>query len=696
MKQVLQSLKTGEIELAEVPRPAVEKGRLLIQTSCSLISPGTERMLVEFGRSGLLEKVRRQPDKVRQVVAKIKTDGLIPTLEAVRNKLDQPLPLGYCNVGRVIALGENVTGFSVGDRVVSNGPHAEVVSVPPNLCAKIPDNVTDEQAAFTVLGAIALQGIRLAAPTLGECVAVIGLGIIGLLDVQLLRANGCRVLGLDVDRSRLELARRFGAEVIDLASPADPITVADSFSRGRGVDAVIITASTDSSVPVHQAAEMCRKRGRIVLVGVTGLELSRDAFYKKEITFQVSCSYGPGRYDRDYEQKGRDYPFGFVRWTAQRNFEAFLDVLAMGSVDVKPLLSHRFSISDAQAAYKLLISWQPSLGILFEYQTNSQQDSNTVSLAPAINIKPGLAVVSFIGAGNYATSTLIPAFKSAGARLRCIAANGGVGAWHAAKKFGFEQATTDTEQVLSDPQTTAVVIATRHDSHADLALRALRSGKHVFVEKPLCMKQEELQAIESASRERPELLLMVGFNRRFSPLIKRMKDLLAGLPGPKAIVVTVNAGIVPKDHWVNDPDIGGGRILGEGCHFIDLIRFLIGSPFSKWQRFELQRADADTASLQFGLADGSIGTVHYLANGSKAFPTERVEVFAGGRVLQLDNFRVLRGFGWPGFRYMRLWRQDKGHKACAKAFIEAIENGGPGPIPLEELIEVHRISIALK
>ena len=696
MRQVIQSLKTGAIEVADVPCPKVTKGKVLIRTSCSLVSAGTERMLVEFGKAGWIEKARQQPDKVRQVIEKIKTDGFLTTFEAVKNKLDQPLPLGYCNVGKVIAIGEGVSEFRTGDRVVSNGPHAEVVSVSANLCAKVPDSVVDEHAAFTVLGAIALEGVRLIEPTMGECVVVIGLGLIGLITVQLLQAHGCRVLGLDPDRNRVDLAKTFGAEALQITEGANVITQTEAFSRGHGVDAVIITASTSSSEPVHQAAQMCRKRGRIVLVGVTGLELSRDDFYKKELTFQVSCSYGPGRYDPEYEEKGHDYPIGFVRWTAQRNFEAVLDMMEMGKLDVSTLISHRFKIEDAQKAYEILTNDKGALGILLQYQPEGIQQKSTITLAHDRAIKPGQAVVSFIGAGNYATAILIPAFKKSGARLRIIAANGGVSSLHAARRFRFEEATTDADYVLSDPETEAIVVATRHDSHAPMVIRALEADKHVFVEKPLCLKNEELEAIERTINERPHLLLMVGFNRRFSPLITKMHSLLANVPGPKAIIITVNAGIIPKEHWVNDPEIGGGRIIGEACHFIDLLRFLVGHRFTTWEKFELSSKNSDTATLQFSFEDASTGTVHYLSNGHRSFPKERVEVFAGGGVLQLDNFRILRGFGWSGFKSMRLWRQDKGQMACAKAFIEAIEKGGSYPIPINELLEVHRITISLK
>lgn len=708
MRQILQNLKTGATEVEEVPCPAVRRGHLLIRSTRTLVSVGTERMLVEFGKANLIDKARQQPDKVRMVLDKIKTDGLAPTLEAVFNKLDQPLPLGYCNVGVVMEVGSGVTEFAVGDRVVSNGKHAEAVCVPVNLCAKVPQDVADEEAAFTVLGAIALQGIRLVQPTLGEAVVVTGLGLIGLVTVQLLRAHGCRVLGIDFDAEKLALAKQLGAEVVNLRAGEDPVAAANAFSRGRGVDAVIITASTKSNEPVHQAALMCRKRGRIVLVGVTGLELSRADFYEKELTFQVSCSYGPGRYDPDYEEKGQDYPVGFVRWTEQRNFEAVLDMMADGRLDVKPLVSHRFDVENAAGAYELVGGAAPSLGILLQYPMPHQKSEtelrvNTVRLTPPTMQQEGVSL-AFVGSGNYGTAVLIPAFKKAGARLKVVASNGGVSGLHAGRKFGFEKTTTDTASVFSDPAVDAVVISTRHDSHARLVCQALDAGKNVFVEKPLCLTLEELGEIERAyarrnDQERPPLL-MVGFNRRFSPHVQRMKALLNGVKEPKVFVMTVNAGAIAPNHWTQDAAVGGGRIIGEACHFVDLLRFLAGAPITAAQAVCIGTVPGmavveDKVSITLTFADGSLGTVLYLANGHKSFPKERLEVFAGGRILQLDNFRKMSGFGWPGFGKLNLWRQDKGQRACAQAFVSAIEAGSESPIPFDEVMAVSRAVIEI-
>jgi predicted dehydrogenase/threonine dehydrogenase-like Zn-dependent dehydrogenase len=590
-------------------------------------------------------------------------------------------------------VGAGITGFAPGDRIASNGKHAEAVSVPVNLAAKIPETVSNEEAAFTVLGAIGLQGIRLVQPTLGECVVVTGLGLIGLMTVQLLRAHGCRVLGLDFDADKLALARRFGAEVVDLKAGADPVAAALAFSRGRGVDAVIITASTESNEPVHQAALMCRKRGRIVLVGVTGLELSRADFYEKELCFQVSCSYGPGRYDAGYEEKGNDYPVGFVRWTEQRNFEAVLDMMADGRLDVKPLVTHRFAVEKAEDAYGLLSGGEPSLGILLQYPARAdalvRQPSVMLAPAPAA---PNGAVVGFIGSGNYATAVLIPALKAAGPRLKVTASGAGVSGLHAGRKFGFEATTTDSDSVMADPEVNAVVIVTRHDTHARLVCQALTAGKNVFVEKPLCLTEAELAEIEAAQAASGRMVMM-GFNRRFAPQVVKIKRLLAGVTGPKAFVMTVNAGAIPAEHWTQDSEIGGGRVIGEACHFIDLLRHLAGQPITGFDVQTMDSAKSDTVTITLNFADGSIGTVHYFANGSKAFPKERLEVFAAGRVLQLDNFRKLTGFGWPSFTKMNLWRQDKGQKACAAAFVASIARGGVAAIAFDEVVEVARLSI---
>jgi predicted dehydrogenase/threonine dehydrogenase-like Zn-dependent dehydrogenase len=698
MKQIMQNLSNGTTELVDAPVPICRDGHVLIDSTASLISIGTERMLVDFGRAGMIAKARQQPEKVRQVLEKVKTDGLLTTVDAVRSKLGQPIPLGYCNVG--VAAQSRATGIAAGDRVISNGSHADVVCVPRNLCAKIPDTVSDETAAFTVVASIGLQGLRLAQPTLGECFVVIGAGLIGLLTVQMLRAQGCRVLAVDFDKAKLELARSFGAEVCNPAAGEDPIASGIAFSRQGGVDGVIITASTKSSDPVTQAARMCRQRGRIILVGVTGLELNRADFYEKELSFQVSCSYGPGRYDSAYEEGGQDYPLGFVRWTEQRNFEAVLDLMASGQIDTALLVTHRFAFVEAPKAYDLLSQDKTALGIILEYDHPvAERHHKTVALAPstARASAPAAANIGVIGAGNYASRMLIPALRAAGANMVQIASAGGTSAVIHGRNGDFESATTDTEAMLADPGIDTIAIVTRHNSHARFTCDALRAGKHVFVEKPLALTLDELAEVKAAF-EGADRHLMVGYNRRFAPLVAKMKRLADGIRDPKSLIMVMNAGAIPPDHWTQDLSVGGGRIIGEACHHIDLARFLIGAPIVSVQaRRTGQGSDPahveDKAVIVLGFADGSFATIHYLANGGSSFPKERVEMFAGGRTLQLDNFLALHGFNCPGFRKQKLWRQDKGQNDCAKAFVSAVQSGGPTPIPADEIFEVARVTI---
>lgn len=710
MKQVLQNLKSGEIEVAEVPCPSVRPGHLLIQTQASLISPGTERSLIEFGKASLIAKARSRPDKVRQVLDKIRTDGLIPTLETVFTRLDEPFPLGYCNAGVVLEAGPGVEGFHPGDRVISNGPHAEVVCVPANLCGKIRGGVEDEAAAFTVLGAIGLQGIRLAQPTLGETVVVTGLGLIGLLTVQMLRANGCRVLGIDPDSKRSELARQFGAETVDLSAGTDPVQAAMAYSNGRGADAVIITASAKTHQIMHQAAQMCRKRGRIVLVGVVGLELTRSDFYQKELTFQVSCSYGPGRYDPQYEDRGLDYPIGFVRWTEQRNFEAVLDLLASGRLEVTPLISDRIEHHRAAEAYRAITDGRAALGVVLTYPRDEARREAVLSLSQTLaagrrreadgtSAAAGRAVVGVIGGGNFAKLIALPHLVRSGARLACLADLNGVAAAHAGRKFGFERSATDARAVLEDSTINTVVVLTRHDAHARLVVEALSAGKHVMVEKPLCLNADELARIREAHAQANGRQLLVGFNRRFSPHARKIKALLAGRTEPLCMSMMVNAGYIPPDGWLHDPKIGGGRIIGEGCHWIDLMSFLAGAPVVRVFATRIGEVPGvavcdDKTSITLNLADGSIGTLHYFGNGHKSYPKETLEVFCGTRILRLDNFRVLTGYGWPGFRKMRLGRMDKGHREEYTRFIQVVAEGGPALIPFSQIENVTRGAFA--
>ncbi|HZO12274.1 MAG TPA: bi-domain-containing oxidoreductase [Polyangiaceae bacterium] len=653
-------------------------------------------MLVDFGRAGWLEKARRQPDKVRQVVDKVRTDGLAPTLEAVRAKLDTPIPLGYCQAGVVVETGSRVEQFAPGDRVVTNGPHAEYVRVPHTLAAHIPDAVSFENAAFTPLAAIGLQGLRLAAPTLGETIVVYGLGLIGLLTVQLARANGCEVIGIDRDSARLALAERFGARTVGVAEGVGVAHAVLDLTAGDGADAVVLTLATDDDEPVHAAATMSRKRGRIVLVGVTGLQLRRDDFYRKELSFQVSCSYGPGRYDPVHEEHGVDYPRGFVRWTVARNFAAVLALMAEGRLDPAPLVTHRFDIGDATRAYDVVSGAEPSLGIVLRYPERPE-----AAAAPKRSIilrsdepPAGLGIVGWIGSGNFASRVLIPAFAKAGATLHTLASSGGVSAATVGRREGFRRATTDPDTLLGNELIDTIVVTTRHDTHASWARRSLEAGKHVFVEKPLALDGEEVDRIET-TLARTSAVLCVGFNRRYAPMAARAREALRARTGPLVVDILVNAGAIPRDHWTQRADEGGGRIVGEAVHFIDLARFFAGSPISSLQvktAGETQIVE-DVASIQLGFRDGSIASIRYLSNGHRAFPKERVELFADGAVVRIDNWRTMRGWGVPGLTTHLPHAQDKGHAALAAAFVRAIRRQGPTPIPPEELVEVSRWAI---
>lgn len=725
MKQVLQNLRSGKVEVADVPAPAVRPAHLLVRTAATLISPGTERMLVEFGQAGLLGKARSQPDKVRQLVTKIRTDGVRPALDAVSSRFDEPLPLGYSNVGRVVAVGAGVTGFAAGQRVLTNGPHAEVVCVPATLAAAVPDQVDDESASFGVLGAIALNGVRLLEPTLGESFAVVGLGLLGLLSVQLLRAHGCRVLAIDVDAQRCALARSLGADAVCVARDADPVRAAHEHAAGRGTDGVLITATAKDSAIVRQAAAMCRKRGRIVLVGVVGLELERAAFYEKELSFRVACSYGPGRYDPSYEAEGNDYPLGFVRWTAARNFEAVLDALARGTMDVRPLISRRVPVVGAEQAYDAILGDRTALGVVLQYpqalpgatpeasrvatldrhahdarakdRSHVGRERAVRDVRVATRPSPGsVPVVGVIGAGQFARQVLLPAIQATGAHIAAVASAGGVSCLHAARKFGASEATTDVARILESREIDTVFIATRHDSHASLAARALEAGKNVFVEKPLAIDAAGLAHVAAAHASAPDARLMVGFNRRFAPCAVRARELLAGRSEPIAIGMTINAGALPASHWTRDPEIGGGRIVGEACHFVDLALFLAGSPIVAATAVPQggrpgAPGSADGATLCLTFADRSVATIAYWTNGPRSLAKERIEVFSEGRALVIDNWRGLRGHDWPGVKRDWSWRgQDKGHRAEVAAFLGAIERGEPSPIAYQDLESVTR------
>lgn len=692
MKQIIQDLKSGATVLEEVPVPQVKSGYVLIQTTRTLVSLGTERMLVEFGKANLIDKARQQPDKVKQVLDKIKTDGLQPTLEAVFNKLGQPLPLGYCNVGKVVAVGKGVTEFVVGDRVASNGNHAEYVCVPKNLVAKIPDNVTDEEATFTVIGSIGLQGIRLLNPQLGECVVVVGLGLIGLVAAELLKANGCKVIGVDFDQQKVDIAKNKGIYAINPKNGIDPVKYVEEITGGVGADGVLITASAKGDEVIHQACLMSRKRGRVVLVGVIGLNMRRDDFYKKELSFQVSCSYGAGRYDEEYENKGHDYPLAYVRWTEKRNFETILGAISSKILDVQPLITEEVELVNYAEIYGDMRK-HGSIASILKFPV----DSTIERVVPVgeNRVMVGSGKLGIIGAGNFASATIIPALQKVNAPIKYIASAQGLTAKVLAKKAKAENATSDYRVMLNDPEINTVIITTRHNLHASMVMETLEAGKSVFVEKPLCLNEEELQNIENAyMKANDKITLTVGFNRRFSPFAVKMKALVGG--GSKNIVATMNAGYIPPEVWVQDMEVGGGRIIGEACHFIDLCSFLADSKVIAVCMNALGenlQENTDNVSILLKYENGTNAVINYFANGSKSYAKERVEVFSQEKVLVLDNWRRLEGFGVKGFSKMT-GTMDKGHKRQFALLNERVQKGGEALIPFESIVNTTRASFA--
>jgi len=696
MKQIIQDLKSGETILEEVPIPRVGRGKVLIKTHNSLVSLGTEKMLVNFGQSNLLEKARQQPDRVKDVINKMKTDGIQPTVEAVFRKLGTPLPLGYSQAGTVVEVGRDVTEFKRGDRVVSNGNHAEYVSVPKNLVAKIPEGVSFEEASFTVVGSIGLQGIRLVNPSFGETIVVIGLGLIGLITIQILKANGCNVIGIDLDQSKVDKAIGYGVKAFN-PSTSDPVSKVHELTNDIGCDGVIITASASTNQIIKQAANMSRKRGRIILVGVIGLDIDRADFYEKELTFQVSSSYGPGRYDNEYEQGGTDYPLAFVRWTENRNFQAILTAIENGSLDVKSLITEQVALEDYLSIYKDMNA-AGSIASVLEYPTNEEKEERvTIKLSEAHSIsKKGKIAV--IGAGNFTQATIMPALAKAGAPVKYLLSSGGLSSSLLAKKYNVPYSSTSFEDVLADSDVSHALITTQHNLHAGMTIQALNAGKDVFVEKPLALKREELtEIIEAVNRNKKTVV--VGFNRRFSPHIQKMKKLLGNTPGPMNVVATMNAGFIPPEVWVHDMKSGGGRILGEACHYIDLISYLAGSHVVEVSMKAMgtnPKVNTDMASIHLKYSNGTLGVLNYFANGHKAYAKERVEVYYQTKNLILDNFRRLDGYGFgKGFSSKLLkTKQDKGHFTQFKQLTEQWEKGGEPIIPFADIINTTEASFA--
>ena len=694
MRQIIQNMKTGETILTEVPVPQIRAGKILIRTQRSLVSLGTERMLVNFGRANMLQKARQQPDKVKMVLDKIKTDGLTPTMEAVFNKLDQPLPLGYSNVGEVIAVGDGVKDFKVGDRVASNGPHAEFVCVSENLACHIPENVSSEEASFTVIGAIALQGIRLAQPQLGETVVVIGLGLIGLVAADLLKANGCKVIGTDFDEQKVKLAQARGIDAIKVSESIDPVSVVEAKTNGVGADAVIITASAKGNTVISQAARMSRKRGRIILVGVTGLNISRAEFYKKELTFQVSCSYGPGRYDSDYEDKGHDYPLPFVRWTEKRNFEAVLHAISSGAIDVKPLISEIIPLNDYGEVYNN-ISGSKSIASILKYP-NDTPITNSVTI-PENNFSPAKnkVTLAIAGTGNFTKMTMLPALQKANANIKCLVSANGLSGTSEAEKYGIPVSSSSYEEMLKDQEIDLVVISTRHNLHASMTIQALEAGKDVFVEKPLALNDNELNEIIAGVKKSGKTVT-VGYNRRFSPHVAKIKELLGDKPEPLNIIATMNAGSIPPDVWIHNLKEGGGRIIGEACHFIDLASYIAASPVKAVLMSALgenPQENTDNAIITLKFENGSQAVVNYFANGNKSYSKERLEVFSSEKVLILHNFRKLKAYGFKNFKKLKT-QLDKGHDEQFRKLAHRKKSGGAALIPFRDLVNSTRASFA--
>ncbi len=702
MKQLLQNLKTGQALIAEVPIPTPRAGTALIKTAASLVSAGTERMVVEFAEKSLVGKAKSRPDLVKQVIDKARREGLLNTAQAAFNKLDEPMALGYSSAGTIIELGENMEGFQIGQRVACAGGgyavHAEYALVPRNLLAPLPDRLDFESAAFATLGAIALHGFRLANPQLGETVAVIGIGLLGLMTMQIAESAGCHVIGIDLDPARVELAESLAFSACSRSQAEDSV---QAFTANRGADVVIICADAKSNDPVQLAGSIARDRARIVATGAVGLEIPRKIYFEKELSFINSRSYGPGRYDPSYEEGGADYPIGYVRWTEGRNLEAVVDLLASGKLKVKSLITHRLPIARATEAYEIITGKkeEPFIGVLLTYpkEVEKSESSKVVRFKTFQPSNLQTCKLGVIGAGLFANATLLPAIKKTDMELVGIASAGGLKAQHSAKKFGFAYATSSADEIINDENVNTVAILTRHDQHAELAVKALQAGKNVFVEKPLAVNSEQLEGISNQLRNTQYAILTVGFNRRFAPLARELSAFYAQRVEPLYVHYRVNAGYLPLKHWLHDPKQGGGRIIGEGCHFIDFVTFLVGeSPISVTAHAlpDKGKYREDNLTMTFTFPDGSLGVVDYLANGDKSVPKERVEVFCGGKVATLNDYRSLEMIH-NGKRKVIKNRlgQDKGWKDEMRALIDAVKTGKP-PIPYEQLIGVTKASFA--
>ena len=703
MRQVIQNFKTGELSVGQVPPPALRPGGVLVRTVRSLISAGTERGTVSVGQSSLVGKARQRPDLVRQVVDNVRREGLAATMQKVRTRLESLKPLGYSAAGVVAAVGEGVTELKVGDRVACAGAgyasHAEVLFVPKNLCTRLPEGVSFDDAAYTTVGAIAMQGVRQADVRLGETACVIGLGLIGQITVQLLRAAGCRVVGVDVDARAVERARASGADLALLRGD-DVERRIEAFTGGIGADAVLITASTSSQDPIELAGRVARDRAKVVVVGAVPANVPRSPYYEKELDVRMSRSYGPGRYDADYEERGRDYPVSYVRWTEGRNMQGFLDLVASGRLDLSPLTTHRFGIDEAVRAYDVVLGKgdEQPCGILLTYEGEPPL-AERVDRAPAPAAAAGRVGIAFAGAGNFATASLLPPLKRiSGVALTGVATSSGLSAKGVADKFEFAYAASGIEQILADASTTCVFVATRHNLHHDLAARALEAGRAVFVEKPLALDREGLAEVVAAARASGRQL-MVGFNRRFAPLAVELRSRFASRVGPAVVHYRVNAGFLPKSHWTQDPVDGGGRIVGEACHFVDFVQYLTGAvpirvAASSVRSGNERETDADSVAITLTMSDGSIGSILYVALGDKRLPKERCEVFADGAAGVLDDFRTCTVYRNGREERLKGGAQDKGHAAEVAAFVEAVRAGTAAPIPLDSLVATTLASFA--